>query len=235
MRERILMVEDEQALQMVVGDRLRKDGYLVDSASDGETGFRKATSQPFDLVILDVMLPRRSGLDLCRDVRLAGLGMPVLILTARCGSEDVVAGLKAGADAYMTKPFELAELSARVEALLRRAPSQRFGIRGAQPTSSVSREACVAPELVTVSDQPPDAAQQQQLWEGVVEHFTSPEASAQLAEVIPQLRALLTEARPQPQTPLDVADLSMAEGVVEFLEEIFQGVRSRMPRGSKKI
>jgi DNA-binding response OmpR family regulator len=73
MNENILLVEDEQALRMIVGDRLRKQGYLVDCASDGETGFRKATSQPFDLMILDVMLQRRSGLDLCRDIRRAGL------------------------------------------------------------------------------------------------------------------------------------------------------------------
>jgi len=121
-KENILLVEDEQALQMIVGDRLRKDGYLVHCAFDGEAGLRKATSQTFDLVILHIMLPGRNGIDLCRDIRGMGLATPVLMLTARREAEDMAAAFSAGADAYVTKPFDMLELSARVEALLRRVP-----------------------------------------------------------------------------------------------------------------
>lgn len=96
MKESILLVEDEQALQLVLGDHLRKDGYLIDCAADGEAGFRKATSQRFDSMILDIMLPRRSGLDVRRDIRRAGLGTPVLMLTARREEEDMEEDMIAG-------------------------------------------------------------------------------------------------------------------------------------------
>ncbi|HZS95681.1 MAG TPA: response regulator transcription factor [Terriglobales bacterium] len=122
MNENILIVEDEEALRMVVSDRLRREGFVVDSAPDGTLGFDKATSLPFDLIILDIMLPGRNGLDLCRDVRVAGLNTPILLLTARSEIADKVVGLKLGADDYLTKPFDMTELMARVEALLRRVP-----------------------------------------------------------------------------------------------------------------
>jgi DNA-binding response OmpR family regulator len=112
MEQNILLVEDEEALRMVLGDRLRGEGYLVDCASDGETGFRKATSLPFNLMILDIMLPGRSGLDLCRDIRGAGLGTPILMLTACRETEVKVAGCEAGVDDYLTKPFDMLELNA---------------------------------------------------------------------------------------------------------------------------
>ena len=118
----ILLVEDEYALRMTLGDRLRKEGYVVDCAADGEEGFAKATQLPFDLIILDVMLPKRDGLDLCRDIRGSGLITPVLMLTARGRTSEKVNGLKIGADDYVTKPFKMPELLARIEALLRRAP-----------------------------------------------------------------------------------------------------------------
>lgn len=118
----ILLVEDEYALRMTLGDRLRKEGYVVDCAADGEEGFAKATQLPFDLIILDVMLPRRDGLDVCRDIRGSGLITPVLMLTARGRTSEKVNGLKIGADDYVTKPFKMPELLARIEALLRRAP-----------------------------------------------------------------------------------------------------------------
>ena len=120
----VLFVEDEEALRMTVGDRLRADGYLVEYAADGDEGFDKATRLPFDLILLDLMLPRRSGLTLCRDVRRAGVATPILMLTARGQTEDKVTGLKAGADDYVTKPFNTLELMARIEALLRRAPAR---------------------------------------------------------------------------------------------------------------
>lgn len=145
MNENILLVEDEQALRMTLSDRLQSEGYVVDFSPDGEQGFEKATSLPFDLIILDIMLPRRSGLDVCRDIRLAGLATPILLLTARGQIVDKVAGLKLGADDYVTKPFDTLELMARIEALLRRAPprtgqgilqfgSIRVDIRGTQVT-----------------------------------------------------------------------------------------------------
>jgi len=122
MRGNVLFVEDEEALRMTVGDRLRKEGYAVESAANGEEGFVKATQLPFDLIILDVMLPKKSGFDVCRDIREAGLITPILMLTARGQTSDKVNGLKIGADDYVTKPFNMQELVARVEALLRRAP-----------------------------------------------------------------------------------------------------------------
>ena len=120
----ILLVEDEHALRMTLGDRLRKEGYLVDCATDGEEGFAKATQLPFDLIILDLMLPRRDGLDVCSGIRGSGVITPILMLTARGRTPDKVAGLKIGADDYVTKPFKMLELLARIEALLRRAPTR---------------------------------------------------------------------------------------------------------------
>ena len=122
MNESILLVEDEKALRTTLSDRLRSEGYVVDTAADGHEGLEKASSHPFDLIILDVMLPRRSGLDVCRDIRSAGMATPILILTVRNETVDKVVGLKLGADDYVTKPFEAAELLARIEVLLRRAP-----------------------------------------------------------------------------------------------------------------
>lgn len=123
MRANILFVEDEDALRMTVGDRLRNEGYAVEYATDGEDGLRKATTLPFDLIILDLMLPRRDGFSVCDEIRRAGLITPVLILTARGQPSDKVRGLKTGADDYVTKPFHMQELMARVEARLRRTSS----------------------------------------------------------------------------------------------------------------
>jgi len=120
----ILLVEDEYALRMTLGDRLRKEGYLVDCAVDGEEGLDKATQLPFDLIILDIMLPRRDGLEVCSGIRRSGVITPILMLTARGRTPDKVAGLKTGADDYVTKPFKMPELLARIEALLRRAPAR---------------------------------------------------------------------------------------------------------------
>jgi two-component system, OmpR family, alkaline phosphatase synthesis response regulator PhoP len=124
MNENILLIEDEDALRTTLRDRLRGEGFVVDTAKDGEEGLDKINSLPFDLLILDVMLPYRNGFDLCRDIRQAGLATPILFLTARNETLDKVVGLKLGGDDYVTKPFESAELIARIEALLRRAPVQ---------------------------------------------------------------------------------------------------------------
>src|SRR5437868_10014064 len=124
MNESILLVEDEEALRMTLSDRLASEGYRVECASDGQDGYIKATDEAFDLIILDVMLPKRTGFDICRDVRQAGLATPIMILTARGQTVDKVVGFKLGADDYVTKPFDMLELVARVEALLRRAPGK---------------------------------------------------------------------------------------------------------------
>jgi len=128
---RILLVEDEPALVMTLTDRLRSEGYSVDAAGDGDAAFELATAGSYDLLILDVMLPGRSGFDLCRDLRRQGVEVPVLMLTARSQVADRVVGLKLGADDYLTKPFDMMELTARVEALLRRARGPGAGGVGA--------------------------------------------------------------------------------------------------------
>ena len=121
MTKRILLVEDEAGLVLTLTDRLTKEGYAVDSAGDGPAGFKRATTESFDLLILDVMLPHSSGLDVCRDLRQRGIRTPILMLTAKSQVVDKVVGLKLGADDYLAKPFEMMELLARIEALLRRA------------------------------------------------------------------------------------------------------------------
>lgn len=120
MSHKILIVEDEQGLRLTLGDRLRAEGYEVETASDGAEGLDRATNGGFDLIVLDLMLPEKSGLDVCRDLRQQGMTTPILMLTARGQTLDKVVGLKIGADDYVTKPFEMIELLARIEALLRR-------------------------------------------------------------------------------------------------------------------
>jgi two-component system alkaline phosphatase synthesis response regulator PhoP len=126
-RPRILLVEDEPALVLTLTDRLLSEGYDVASAGDGEEGLRLASSGRFDLVLLDVALPRRSGLDVLRDLRQQRMDTPVLMLTARGQLVDRVVGLKLGADDYVTKPFDMMELLARIEAVLRRRSGPSSG------------------------------------------------------------------------------------------------------------
>jgi two-component system, OmpR family, alkaline phosphatase synthesis response regulator PhoP len=120
--KRILLVEDEPGVRLTLTDRLHDEGYVVETASDGDEGVARAAAEPFDLVVLDVMLPGRNGFDVCRDLRQKGVDSPILMLTARRQLADRVVGLKLGADDYLTKPFDVAELLARVEARLRRRP-----------------------------------------------------------------------------------------------------------------
>lgn len=125
MRDRILLVEDDPGLVMALTDLLLAEGYRVDTASDGLEGLERASaSDTFDLIILDVMLPGKSGFDVCRDLRQRGIGTPILMLTARGQVIDKVLGLKLGADDYLTKPFEPLELLARLEAILRRRQAE---------------------------------------------------------------------------------------------------------------
>jgi len=119
---RVLLVEDESGLRLTLTDRLASEGYAVDVAIDGDSGLTEASSGAYDVIILDVMLPRMNGFDLCREVRKRGVTTPILMLTARGQVVDKVVGLKLGADDYLTKPFEALELMARLEALLRRSP-----------------------------------------------------------------------------------------------------------------
>jgi two-component system alkaline phosphatase synthesis response regulator PhoP len=121
--KRILLVEDEPGLVLTLRDRLTKEGYAMEAAQDGPSGLEKASTESFDLIILDVMLPGKNGFDVCRDLRQRGLQTPILMLTARGQLSDKVVGLKLGADDYLTKPFEMMELLARIEALLRRSPT----------------------------------------------------------------------------------------------------------------
>ncbi|HEY2384044.1 MAG TPA: response regulator transcription factor [Terriglobia bacterium] len=119
----ILLVEDEANLRRTVSDLLKSDGYTVQSSGDGLEAQQLAMSQPFDLIILDVMLPSKNGFDVCRHLRKNGVNTPILMLTARTELNNKVLGFKAGGDDYLTKPFDTPELQARVEALLRRAPA----------------------------------------------------------------------------------------------------------------
>ena len=118
---RILVVEDEATLRAQLEAQLRKTGYAVDAAADGEDGFYLGREHPFDLAVVDLGLPKLSGIDVIRRRRAAGRLFPVLILTARGRWQDKVEGLNAGADDYLTKPFQAEELHARINALLRRA------------------------------------------------------------------------------------------------------------------
>ena len=117
---RLLLVEDEPGLVLTLTDRLRSEGYLVSSATDGSAGLQLATSNTFDVMLLDVMLPGINGFDLCRELRRRAIATPIIMLTARGQTADKVTGLKIGADDYLTKPFDLLELLARIEVQLRR-------------------------------------------------------------------------------------------------------------------
>jgi len=123
-KERILLVDDQQALRSSLSMRLRGEGYVVDTAADAAEGFDKATSLPFDLIILDLMLPDRSGMDVCRAIRETGIATSLIVLSARRHTTDKVVALNLGADDYVTKPFKSAELVARIQALLRRVPTR---------------------------------------------------------------------------------------------------------------
>jgi DNA-binding response OmpR family regulator len=119
--KRILVVEDDPGLQLTLGDRLTREGYAAEIAMSGEQALERIQRQAVDLVVLDVMLPKMSGFDVCVELRQAGCNVPILMLTARGQLSDRLAGFKLGADDYLVKPFEMAELLARIEARLRRA------------------------------------------------------------------------------------------------------------------
>ena len=119
---RLLLIEDEEDAARMIAKGLRQESHGVDVASDGESGLNKALTHPYDLIILDIRLPGKDGWAVCREVRQAGLEIPVLMLTASGAYQDRVKGLDLGADDYLVKPFDINELLARVRALLRRRP-----------------------------------------------------------------------------------------------------------------
>lgn len=131
---RILLVEDEPAMQLGLKDNLELESYQVDIAGDGEVGLQKIKENTYDLVLLDVMLPKLSGFDVCKKARAAGITTPIILLTARGEEIDKILGLELGADDYITKPFSVRELLARIKAMLRRtnggvnpSPAVTFG------------------------------------------------------------------------------------------------------------
>lgn len=123
--KRILVIEDEPQMLLGLRDNLELEGYDVQTAADGDEGLHKASSTAPDLVILDIMLPKRNGFDVCRELRARNVSTPIVMLTARSAETDKVLGLELGADDYVTKPFSITELLARVRAVLRRSNPQR--------------------------------------------------------------------------------------------------------------
>jgi two-component system alkaline phosphatase synthesis response regulator PhoP len=120
MKKRILVIEDEPSLSMAIRDELEFEGFEASIVEDGMTGFDRILAEAPDLVVLDIMLPGKNGFEICREVRGRGMNIPIIMLTARAQEVDRVRGLESGADDYVIKPFSLAELVARIRAVLRR-------------------------------------------------------------------------------------------------------------------
>lgn len=118
---KILIIEDEKKVVSFIKSGLKSEGFTVETAYDGEEGLFKAKEDDYDLIVLDIMLPKMDGISLCKELRKAGKNLPIIMLTARDAVEDRIAGLNAGADDYLTKPFSFAELLARIQALSRRS------------------------------------------------------------------------------------------------------------------
>ena len=150
---KILIVEDEQAMLVGLRDNLEFEGYQVETASRGDDGLKMILSHNYDLVLLDVMLPGMSGFDVCRKSRAAGIDTPIILLTARGEELDKVLGLELGADDYVTKPFSLRELLARIKVILRRAGSRAQGAGEFIPIGNV-RVSFDAYDACDANDQP---------------------------------------------------------------------------------
>ena len=127
MKRRVLLIEDEPGLVLTLSDRLRSEGYEVAAATDGISGRDRACAEAWDLILLDVMLPGMGGFDVCREIRGKRVSTPIIMLTARGQIVDRVLGLRIGADDYLTKPFDMMELLARIEVQLRRAAAPASG------------------------------------------------------------------------------------------------------------
>jgi len=151
---RLLIVEDNQRLRNSIKLSLEESGYMVDTAADGVEGQDLAELTPYDAIILDIMLPKRDGLVVCRNLRQQHLRSPIILLTARDAVEDRVKGLDSGADDYLIKPFSLDELQARLRALLRRDAPDKTGLLAAgdlelDPATHSTRRAGVLIELTS--------------------------------------------------------------------------------------
>jgi DNA-binding response OmpR family regulator len=149
---RILVVEDEPAIALGLKNDLTLEGYSVEVVTDGETASRRASATPFDLILLDVMLPKKDGFAVCRDLRRAGLNTPIVMLTARAQEPEKVLGLGLGADDYVTKPFSPLELCARIKAVLRRTAGEhptlyRFGAVEVDAARCLARRAGATVDL----------------------------------------------------------------------------------------
>jgi two-component system copper resistance phosphate regulon response regulator CusR len=148
----VLVVEDDESVARFLGQALRESGYVVELVNDGRTGLDRAQSLAYDLILLDVMLPGMNGLEVCRRLRSANISTPILVITARDTLQDRVDGLDSGADDYIVKPFQLAELLARARALLRRAVSAPTVLRVADLTlDPSSRRAIRAGKTIALS------------------------------------------------------------------------------------
>ncbi|MCA1790135.1 MAG: response regulator transcription factor, partial [Thioalkalivibrio sp.] len=155
---RILIIEDESAISMPIRDRLENEGYRVAVAADGTAGLDLALQGRFDAILLDLMLPGIDGMELCHELRTSGNHTPVLMLTARAETHDKVSGLKTGADDYLTKPFEMVELLARIEAPLRRggtraSPEQTVYVLGACSFDLRRQEVTRGSEVIPLATQ----------------------------------------------------------------------------------
>lgn len=153
---RLLVIEDERKIARVITESLKREKYAVDAAYDGEEGFNLADSQPYDLLIVDRMLPGLEGMEIVKKLRENGRSMPILFLTALSTTEDKTLGLDVGADDYLTKPFAIDELLARVRALLRRPPIQQ-------------------PDILKIDDLKIDKQQQTVIRAGKIINLTSKE------------------------------------------------------------
>jgi two-component system, OmpR family, alkaline phosphatase synthesis response regulator PhoP len=171
---RVLIIEDEPGLVMALTQRLTSEGYTVEAASDGEQGLARGASAPFDCIILDLMLPQKSGFDICRDLRGRGINTPIIMLTARGQVIDRVIGLKLGADDYLTKPFAMMELLARIEALLRRtaaAQPSRLSSESAEVYQFGSIQVDFRRTMITRNNEPVDiSAREFKLLRYLIEH-----------------------------------------------------------------
>ena len=170
---RVLIIEDEPGLVMALTQRLGSEGYAVETAVDGEQGLALGAGEAFDCIILDLMLPRKGGFDVCCDLRGQGINTPIIMLTARGQVADRVAGLRLGADDYLTKPFAMMELLARMEALFRRTEGPASGVT--KRASDVYRFGAICVDFrrttITRNDEPVEmSAREFKLLRYLIEH-----------------------------------------------------------------
>lgn len=185
MKRRILVAEDEPSLQMVLLDRLASENYDVTVVGNGIDAEQRTVEQDFDLLLLDIAMPQKNGFDVCRDLRATGFKAPILMLTAKSQTFDKVLGLKIGADDYLTKPFEMEELVARVEALLRRgqAPSNSQTSKGKRRFGEIEIDRLGAE--VTRDGHPIDlSALEFKLLEHLIEHQGEVQSRDQLLDQV---------------------------------------------------